>query len=159
MGRPSMIDVMSDLATSLRNRATCKRRKVGAVVLSDDELFVLGMGYNGCPRGLSNEGCTSEEGNCGCVHAEANAVLKAGWSPGGALITTCMPCDDCAALVINAGIVEVYADDPYRTGHGAHLLLDAGVDVYCQGGKVTHIVIHPDGSHSLETTGGSIPCS
>lgn len=67
------------------------------------------------------------------VHAEANAIAWAaryGMKLEGAeLFTTLSPCPSCAMLIINAGIVRVTYNKPYRVTDGVELLDDAGVEV------------------------------
>lgn len=86
--------------------------KVGAVIV-DDQRVVLGVGYNGFPRGVRD----TEERLVDrptkhrlVVHAEANAILNARTSlRGAALVATKHPCSECAKLIVQSGIREVYA--------------------------------------------------
>lgn len=94
--------------------------KVGAVVVDEDRI-VLGMGYNGFPRGVED---TDERLNdrptkyAFVVHAEANAILNAGASAKGATIYVWPAfgkpplCSSCAKLVIQAGIKRVVGFEP-----------------------------------------------
>lgn len=43
------------------------------------------------------------------------------------MYTTLSPCVACAMLIINAGIVKVYAAQVYRDPAGVDLLADAGI--------------------------------
>lgn len=108
-----------DLAAAASTRATCSRRKHGAVVVNDRR--IVSTGYNGapsgyphcmdgaCPRAMSDapQGHNYEE--CIAIHAEANALLFA--SPperqGATIYTTGAPCFGCAKLISNSGISEV----------------------------------------------------
>lgn len=129
MERPSLISCVMDFCDSIKERSTCKRLKVGAAVLSNDQLKILGYGYNGQPRGLPNNGCTGIAGSCGCQHAEANAVLKAGWTDRSVLICTHAPCHSCSGLIINAGVCLVVFKDLYRNNSGLLLLREAGLGI------------------------------
>lgn len=95
--------------------------QVGAVLV-DNERKVIGMGYNGFPRGVDDlphryavRGLKYEM----VVHAETNAILNAVKDTAGAtLYATFFPCPHCAALLIQAGIKRVVAacspsDDRY----------------------------------------------
>ena len=57
-----------DIAEAALERATCLRRKWGAVIVSDDE--IVSTGYNGAPRGRKN--CT-DIGTC--IREELNKRL------------------------------------------------------------------------------------
>ncbi|MDD5749619.1 MAG: dCMP deaminase family protein [Patescibacteria group bacterium] len=99
----------------------------GAVVV-DENNVILGLGYNGWPRGV-DEGVFPWDRDGGyekeeflktkypyVVHAEINAILNANKSvAGGRLYCHLFPCNDCAKAIIQAGIKEVvYQDDKYR---------------------------------------------
>jgi dCMP deaminase len=91
-------------------------------------LQVLGIGYNGNAKGLSN-GCDSEEvGNCGCLHAEINALLKApGTVERKVMFVTVAPCIMCAKAIVNSNVSNVYWRQYYRDDAGLKLLFVAGV--------------------------------
>lgn len=86
--------------------------KVGCVIFSDDKVQLSG-GYNGHPRGVSDESINVEEFSK-TVHAEANAVANAariGLSlKGGTAYITHAPCVQCAALLIQVGVKSVIYD-------------------------------------------------
>ena len=110
-----------DLAASAATRATCSRRKHGAIVVRGRR--IVSTGYNGspsgyphcsegaCPRAASDAPQGHEYELCIAIHAEANALLFA--SPderdGATLYTTGAPCFGCAKLIANSGISEVVA--------------------------------------------------
>jgi len=73
-----------------------------------------------------------EEQTClDSVHAEANAIAFAARygvaTEGSCLHTTHSPCLECAKLIVNAGITEVYSTREYRLTEGVDLLIAAGV--------------------------------
>lgn len=112
------------LALTLSQRSTCSRLSVGCVVVSLDNTRVLALGYNGGPRGLSNECLSTFPGACGHLHAEINALIKldyGGQAPR-RLYVTHQPCYTCAVAIINAGISEVVYGSPYRDMAGLELL-------------------------------------
>jgi dCMP deaminase len=67
------------------------------------------------------------------LHAESNAIMKVAKSTmsceGADLYTTTCPCFDCAKLIIQAGICNVYYTEDYRDMSGVELLKRAGIIV------------------------------
>ena len=95
--------------------------KVGAVIV-DDMNRIVSIGYNGMPRGCSDEDFPWErEGGflktkyAYVVHAELNAILNAPRSVQGCTIyVSLFPCNECAKAIIQAGIRKiVYESDKY----------------------------------------------
>lgn len=106
------------------DRSKDPHTKVGACIVGQDNK-ILSMGYNGMPRGCSDEVFPwkrddSEELNNKypyVCHAELNAILNfEGISLKGAKIyTTLFPCNECTKALIQTGIREVvYLSDKYR---------------------------------------------
>jgi dCMP deaminase len=117
-----------------QQRSTCLRLRVGAVVAREGRILVTG--YNGAPKGMPH--CTPETCNpstpCrNAAHAEGNCVsfaAKLGISlDDTTLYTTDSPCDFCAKLIINAGIVEIVFEREYRDQEPMELLHEAGIIV------------------------------
>lgn len=134
--RPSRDNVLMEVARVFSFRGTCTRAYVGAVLAQEGR--VIASGYVGAPAGSRHcldVGC--EEGNHGgctrTVHAESNAIAFAaryGVSTNKAdLYTTTSPCNDCAKLIINAGIKRVIYHKAYRDPRGLRLLEETGVEV------------------------------
>jgi len=111
----------------------------GAVVATPDNV-VVGLGYNGWPRGIDvdalpweREGGFEETKYAYVCHAEENAIYNANrQTKGDKLYATLSPCNECAKTIIQNGIKEViyesdkYADVPaFRAGK--KLLKLAGV--------------------------------
>lgn len=95
--------------------------KVGACIVNQQKR-IIGIGYNGFPYGCDDDEFPwAREGDyLECkypyvVHAEPNAILNSTTSLEGAtLYVTLFPCNECAKLVIQAGIKEiVYMSDKY----------------------------------------------
>lgn len=93
--------------------------QVGAVLVKDRK--VVAMGYNGFPRGvddLESRYADRELKYKLVVHAEANAILQAGKEADGCSLyvypSFFLPpvCNECAKLVIQAGIKEVVGFNP-----------------------------------------------
>jgi dCMP deaminase len=129
------------IAVDVSSRSTCFRRAIGSVVVNTQHEIVA-TGYNGNPRGMehcSKIGCIREKEGipsgersevCTAVHAEQNALIQAGnGSRGSTIYTTVMPCNTCAKMIVNAGIVRVAYLDDYPETMGVDLLRELGVDV------------------------------
>jgi len=121
-GRISWDAYFMRIAKTASLRASCFKKKTGAVIVKDKQ--IIATGYNGAPKGLKNcfeHGfCLREKNNlnsgenleiCLAVHAEQNAIIQAavfGVSTKGATMYTLYhPCEMCARIIINAGIKEV----------------------------------------------------
>ena len=113
------MDLAKHIATWSKDPST----QVGAIIV-DDHKKVIGMGYNGFPRGIKD---TEERLNDRptkyslVVHAELNAILNAKLdSPvsfvHNTLYCTLFPCSECAKAIIQAGIKTVVAPD-WRVGN------------------------------------------
>jgi len=82
--------------------------QTGAVIVSPDN-FVVGMGYNGFPRGVEDTGYRLNERELKyklIVHCERNAIISAQRNLTGSTLYTWpfMSCAPCAGMVIQAGI-------------------------------------------------------
>jgi len=95
--------------------------QVGAVIVSPANK-VVSIGYNGLPKGCSDDEYPWErEGNAletkyvYVVHAELNAILNSPMPVTGCRIyVSLFPCNECAKAIIQSGIKEiVYEDDKY----------------------------------------------
>lgn len=89
--------------------------KVGAVLV-DEKNRILSMGYNGFPRGVDDtpERYANRETKLSLVvHAEANALLNMPMvmPEYTTLYCTLFPCNECAKLIIQAGVWRVVAPD------------------------------------------------
>lgn len=111
---------------------TCNRLQVGAVIAISGR--VIASGYNGAASGLEHCGCECNTDGPPCkkaVHAEANAIAfaaKHGIATNLAtIVSTDSPCLDCARLIINSGIKEVYYSREYRDTAPLTELRNAGV--------------------------------
>jgi dCMP deaminase len=141
--RPAWDTYFMDFAVLASRRATCLRRKVGAVIVKDKH--ILSTGYNGAPKGIKHcreTGCLREKLNiasgqrhelCRGLHAEQNAIIQAalyGVSLKGAtLYCTNMPCAICAKMLINAGIKRIVILDGYADQMAAGFLREARIKI------------------------------
>ncbi|OGY94166.1 MAG: hypothetical protein A2406_01660 [Candidatus Komeilibacteria bacterium RIFOXYC1_FULL_37_11] len=112
------------MAQVIAQRSKDPSTQTGAVVV-DKNNVVLGVGYNGWPRGIK-EGHFSWSNNYGhnkknilntkypyVVHAEVNAILNTNQSAENAkLYCLLFPCNECAKIIIQSGIKNIiYQDD------------------------------------------------
>ncbi len=148
MPRPSWDEYFMRITREVGGRSTCKRRKVGAVIVRGKR--ILTTGYNGAPRGVvhcEERGCLRDElavpsGErhelCRGLHGEMNALLQAavhGVSVEGAtLYCTNRPCSLCAKMLINAGVKRIVIGEGYPDELGEELLKEAGIPVVKSGG-------------------------
>ena len=136
MQRVSKENYSLDIAQTVAERATCLRRKFGAIIVKND--VIVSTGYNGAPRGRKNCNdlgfCQREQLGiprgeryelCRSVHAEQNAIIAAPReqmlgstlymacvSPeDGALFSGCNSCMMCKRMILNAGIETVVVRD------------------------------------------------
>ncbi|MBM4136553.1 MAG: cytidine deaminase [Nitrospira sp.] len=86
--RPNWDEYFIGIAKAVSTRATCLRRKYGAVITKDN--IIVSTGYNGAPSGMKDclevGKCTRKELQiphgeryelCHSIHAEANAIIRA----------------------------------------------------------------------------------
>tara|TARA_R100000656_G_scaffold61465_1_gene47487 strand:- start:18007 stop:18402 length:396 start_codon:yes stop_codon:yes gene_type:complete len=118
-----------DIAERVAQESYCERAKVGAILVKNKN--IISMGYNGCPSGMSNvceiDGVTKPE----VLHAESNAILKCAKNgsscDNAVLYCSYSPCFECAKLIIQSGIKEVYYSELYRDQSGLDLLQKANI--------------------------------
>ncbi len=110
------------MANVIAQRSKDSSTQAGAVIVNQNNI-VVGLGYNGFPRGCSDEKLPWErEGNflntkyAYVVHSEENAVYNANKPTEGCKIyTTLFPCNECTKTLIQSGIKEIiYASDKYH---------------------------------------------
>ena len=132
MERVSKHNYYLDIAQTVSERATCLRKRYGAIIVKND--VIISTGYNGAPRGRRNctdiGSCTREtlgipRGEryelCRSVHAEANAIIAAAREnmldsvlyicctdpKDGSVVGGTCSCMMCKRQIINAGIAKV----------------------------------------------------
>jgi dCMP deaminase len=131
--RASWDEYFMEIAQVVSTRATCERRKVGAVIVRGKT--ILSTGYNGSIRGLPHcdeVGHLMEDGHCvRTVHAEANAIAQAARNgvriEGAAIYVTASPCWSCFKLIANSGIVRICYGEFYRDDRIFGFAKEAGI--------------------------------
>lgn len=119
-----------EIATCLSKLSHANRKKVGCIIVKDRS--IISDGYNGTPTGFDNN-CENADGKTKwyVIHAEANALLKLSKSNnssiGSTLYTTLSPCRDCAKLILQCGIKDVYYKEKYKDLEGIKFLEDKGI--------------------------------
>ena len=123
-----------------------RKLKVGALIVKDNR--IISFGYNGMPTGWDNE-CEemhTEEGEYEAhvwyktrpevIHAEQNAIAKVAASTesseGASMFCTHTPCTECAKMIVQAGIKEVFISEHYESDNyksGEEVLQQSGVEV------------------------------
>lgn len=147
--RPGWDEYFIEIAKAVSTRATCLRRKYGAVITKDN--IIVSTGYNGAPAGMKDclevGKCTRKELQiphgeryelCHSVHAEANAIIRAAVNEleGATIyisgseaamekvvdINECHsePCMMCKRLILNSKIDRVV----YSDGNGSFHVLN-----------------------------------
>jgi dCMP deaminase len=129
-----------DIAERTAELSHAKRLHVGAIVVKDDR--IISIGYNGMPAGWDNN-CEDKVWDNGgdyelkskpeVLHAETNAIAKLARSTESGLdsdlFVTHAPCLDCAKLIYQAGIKQVWFRTAYRDSAGVEFLKTSGVKV------------------------------
>lgn len=107
-----------DLAVHRSKLSRDANTKVGAVIVDEENLVEVSIGYNCLARGVHHKPERSERPlkYFFTAHAEQNAIANSarlGRSTNGCSIVVSMfPCSVCASMLINAGIKKVYSPAP-----------------------------------------------
>lgn len=141
--RPGWTEYFMDITRLVSKRATCVRRRVGAVIVKDKR--ILTSGYNGAPTGLRHcqeVGCLRQKNNipsgqrhelCRGLHAEQNAIIQAAYHgisiKNATLFCTTLPCSICLKMLINAGIKKIIFEEGYPDDLTESLLKEAEISI------------------------------
>jgi len=147
MSRVSWDEYFMRIALQVATRATCNRKRVGAVIVRDR--FILATGYNGSIPGLphcDDIGHLIEDDHCiRTVHAEANAICQSARNgarvEGATLYVTASPCFTCFKLCASAGIACIVYGEFYRDQRVFDFARDA--DIELRHFDLTHIQVPP----------------
>ena len=143
-------DAFMKTAEVFAELSSARRLHVGAIIVKDDR--IISIGYNGMPAGWSND-CEDlvvyrKEIEPGVfinelthewktkpevIHAESNAIAKLAKSTesgnGASMFITCAPCVECAKMIYQSGIKEVFYGEEYRSRDGIDFLNKCGLSV------------------------------
>lgn len=144
------IDAFMKTAEVFADLSTAKRKKVGAIIVKDNR--IISIGYNGTPSGwdnncedkiytspwqsefddIENETYTLKT-KPEVIHAEMNAISKLAKSTesgdGSSMFVTCAPCMECAKMIAQSGIKNVYYREAYRSTDGLEFLSKCNIYV------------------------------
>lgn len=119
--RISWDECFMKIAHVIADRSLDPSTQAGAVVVNNDNV-VVGVGYNGWPRGIKKddlpwdrEGDFENTKYAYVCHAEENSIYNANNSTANCKIyCTLFPCNECTKTIIQNGIKEViYESDKY----------------------------------------------
>ena len=117
------------IAELIGEHSKAERKKVGAILVKAGR--IISTGYNGTPSGFDNNCEENGKTKPEVLHAESNAIAKCARSTesseGSVLYVTLSPCLECAKLIIQCGIKEVYFSELYRNTDGLDLLKKAKI--------------------------------
>ncbi|MCX8083951.1 MAG: cytidine/deoxycytidylate deaminase family protein [Calditerrivibrio sp.] len=141
--RPDWDEYFFKIINVVKERSTCIRRQVGAVIVKENH--ILATGYNGVPTGISHcsdVGCIRAKLNvpsgqrhelCRGLHAEQNAIIQSAkygvCIDGSTIYTNTKPCSICSKMIINAGIREIVYQEYYDDQLADDLLKETSIIV------------------------------
>jgi len=122
-------ELFMGIAILCSKRSKDPNTQVGACIVDKITKIIIGTGYNGLPRGVSDNDINWQSKSDKLydtkypyiVHAEQNAILnssRADLSNCSIYVTT-FPCATCAILIIQKGIKEIYfLDNKHKDSEG-----------------------------------------
>ena len=138
--KTKFINYFMDIARRTAELSSARRLQVGAIVVKDDR--IVSIGYNGMPAGWDNNCEIEEHYEDGSrtlttrpevLHAESNAIAKLARGhnsgEGASIFVTHSPCLECAKLIYQSGISQVYYRLDYRDANGVAFLQRSGIEV------------------------------
>lgn len=141
MTRPSWDQYFLDMLPLVAARATCLRRKLGAIIVVENR--IVGTGYNGPPSGVPHcKTCNKDKNNlesgtgqnfCYASHAELNAIASCARhgvaTKDATIYISTSPCAYCAKAIVQAGIKRVVCAGVYPDHLAIEILSVTNVDV------------------------------
>ena len=127
-----------DLAILASRNSVCVRHKVGCVLVKNTN--ILSVGWNGTTTRFHTNLCENYiEGKLvtipWTVHAEANAIAKCAKlgiaTEGSTAYITIPPCESCAGLLKQSGIVKVVYIWEYKSSETIPTLKTLGIETIC----------------------------
>jgi dCMP deaminase len=142
--KPKLAEAYMKTAETFADLSHARRLHVGAIVVKDDR--IISIGYNGMPAGWDNN-CELEiyeengddepevilKSKPEVLHAETNCIAKLAKSTesgaNATMFITHSPCLDCAKLIFQSGITNVFYRESYRSEDGIQFLTKSGIEV------------------------------
>ena len=158
MNRPNREEYYMAIANLASLRSTCMSRKVGAIIVKDDN--PISFGYNGPARGVKhcseNGGCQRRKKEdyqsgkyleiCPASHAEQNAIAFAAFhgisTKDSTIYVNTFPCKDCMNSIINAGIKKVVYDSLYDAELSLNISKEANIEIKKYSGRSISEIIN-----------------
>jgi dCMP deaminase len=115
-------ECFSLMAELIAERSKDPSTQAGSVIVNPNKI-IIGLGYNGFPRGIHDDDLPWERSGgfletkyAYVVHAEENAIYNSNAQTKGCTIyTTLFPCNECTKTIIQNGLTEVvYNSDKYH---------------------------------------------
>jgi len=139
-------EYFSQIATLVGERSTCRRRKVGCVLV-DSRKHIVATGYNGVPSGFTHcldqpcEGATAPSGvdldKCLAVHAEVNAFLQLTSEDTLTAYLPATPCFSCAKMICNSNVVRIVAQEWYPHPTVKEMFENADIELVVRNSNVS----------------------
>ena len=136
--RLNVDDYFLSLAKLVSERSTCRRRKVGCVLVDLDN-HIQSTGYNGVPKNFTHcldipcEGASAPSGvdldKCLAVHAEMNAFLQLRSDDMLTAYLTTTPCFSCAKVLSNSNVWRIVSEEWYPMPDVKDILSKANIEV------------------------------
>jgi dCMP deaminase len=126
--RPSWTDYFLGLSKVISQRSHDIHTQHGCVI-TDQSNRILGVGYNGYPRGLDDTNLPKNRPDKypWMIHAERNALSNCVVRPdNGIAYVTGQCCNDCIMALWQEGVSTVYMGDD----HGTHLFDDNAKKIF-----------------------------
>lgn len=130
-----------EIAIKESEKSSCLRKKVGAVIVKDDE--VIARGYNNPVGGIkpcTEIGCIRDELHishgerrevCRYICAEQLIISEAARKgidlEGGVCYVTTFPCHICSKMLVSAGVKEIIYLENYPDDLSKQFLKEAGI--------------------------------
>jgi dCMP deaminase len=138
--RPSWTDYFLGLSKVISQRSHDIHTQHGCVI-TDQNNRILGVGYNGYPRGLDDANLPKNRPDKypWMIHAERNALSNCVVRPdNGIAYVTGQCCNDCIMALWQEGVSTVYMNDD----HGTHLFDDNAKKIFDTFVEMSKMTIH-----------------
>lgn len=134
--KPEQHNVYMQTALLHADLSKARRKRVGACLVTSNGTII--PSWNGTPQGTDNN-CEDllEDGTLSTkqevIHAELGCVLKCAKeginTAGASVYVSLSPCIQCSAMLLQAGIKQVFYREQYRDTSGIDYLSRNGVEV------------------------------